>query len=77
MGVRGTEKGSAERTFRSRLVIGADGKHSKVAKWVGAAEYAHAPDRVRVLYTYLAGVPCPAGEMYRRTRPRRRLLAHQ
>jgi flavin-dependent dehydrogenase len=64
VGVRGTEKGSAERTFRSRLVIGADGKHSKVAKWAGAAEYARRPTGSASFYTYLAGVPCPAGEMY-------------
>ena len=77
VGVRGSEKGGAAREFRARLVIGADGKHSKVARWAGATEYHARPTGSASFYTYLAGVPCPRGEMYSQHRSRRRLLAHQ
>ncbi len=38
VGVRGREKAGPEFTDRARLVIGADGRHSTVAKAVGAKE---------------------------------------
>jgi flavin-dependent dehydrogenase len=37
-GVRVT-RGAAQRTYRARLVVGADGRHSTIARLVGAEEY--------------------------------------
>src|SRR6185312_11696424 len=42
-GIRGREKGAPPVTERARLVIGADGKHSLVAKAVGARAYRARP----------------------------------
>jgi menaquinone-9 beta-reductase len=39
VGVRAAESGDRERMFRASLVVGADGRHSTVARLVGADEY--------------------------------------
>jgi flavin-dependent dehydrogenase len=59
-GVRGRE------TLRARLVIGADGRHSMVAKAVGAAAYRAVPARTVGYYTYWSGVELAGGEIYGR-----------
>jgi 2-polyprenyl-6-methoxyphenol hydroxylase-like FAD-dependent oxidoreductase len=38
-GIRGRERGGGMRTERASLVVGADGKHSLVARMVGARGY--------------------------------------
>jgi 2-polyprenyl-6-methoxyphenol hydroxylase-like FAD-dependent oxidoreductase len=53
------------------LVIGADGKHSTVAKEVGARVYRRRPSASGVLYGYFAGLPVGGGEVY--VRPDRML----
>ena len=63
VGVRG---GSVRE--RARVVIGADGRHSRVAKAVRAAAYRAVPARTIAYYTYWAGVPLAGGEMYARDR---------
>src|SRR2546429_5845149 len=71
-GIRGREKGGPAVTEQARLVIGADGKHSLVAKAVGARAYRTRPPRSIAFYTYWADVPVrdgsPAGtgEIYGR-----------
>src|SRR5215470_18419098 len=71
-GVRGREKGAPAVAEQARLVIGADGKHSLVARAVNARAYRTRPPRSIAFYTYWAGVPardgCPAGtgEIYGR-----------
>ncbi len=51
---------------RARLVIGADGKHSTVARLAGARPYrVHSP-RAFASYGYFAGLPVQAGELYHR-----------
>ena len=45
-GIRGREKGAPPVTEQARLVIGADGKHSLVAKAVGARAYRARPPRL-------------------------------
>jgi 2-polyprenyl-6-methoxyphenol hydroxylase-like FAD-dependent oxidoreductase len=42
-GIRGGEKGGATHTETARLLVGADGKHSLVARTVGAAAYHQRP----------------------------------
>jgi hypothetical protein len=71
-GIRGREKGAPAITEQARLVIGADGKHSLVAKAVGARAYRTRPPMSIAFYTYWADVPArdgsPAGtgEIYGR-----------
>jgi 2-polyprenyl-6-methoxyphenol hydroxylase-like FAD-dependent oxidoreductase len=71
-GIRGQEKGAPAVTEQARLVIGADGKHSLVAKAVDARAYRARPPRSMAFYTYWADVPVrdgsPAGtgEIYGR-----------
>jgi len=50
-GIRGREKGAPAVTERARLVIGADGKHSLVAKAAGARAYRTRPPRSIAFYT--------------------------
>jgi len=65
-GISGQEKGSPTVTERASLVIGADGKHSTVARAVGAASYRATPPRSMAFYTYWADVPITGGELYGR-----------
>ena len=57
----------ARRTVRGRVVVGADGKYSKVAEWAGAARYEEAPAMRPAYYAYYRGVipqPEPALEAF-------------
>jgi 2-polyprenyl-6-methoxyphenol hydroxylase-like FAD-dependent oxidoreductase len=65
-GIRGHEKGGAAITERARLVVGADGKHSAVAKAAGASSYHEKPACTLAFYTYWQGVPVEGGEIYGR-----------
>jgi 2-polyprenyl-6-methoxyphenol hydroxylase-like FAD-dependent oxidoreductase len=66
-GIRGRERGSEVRE-RARLVVGADGRHSLVAKAVRAAPY-HARQPLSIAYyTYWTAVPTNGREMYARER---------
>ncbi len=67
-GVRGGEKGGASVTETARLVVGADGKHSLVAKTVGAAIYHQKPPLSIACYSYWDGVPVQGGAIYGRDR---------
>jgi flavin-dependent dehydrogenase len=55
-GVRGRSRGAAETTEQARIVIGADGRNSLVAKAVGAAEYNARPVLTCACYAYWRGV---------------------
>lgn len=46
----------AQREVRARVVVGADGKYSKVADWVKAETYAETPAMRPVYYGYFHGV---------------------
>jgi flavin-dependent dehydrogenase len=48
--------GGERREVRARVVIGADGKSSKVAEWVGAEEYDKVPALRPAFYAYFHGV---------------------
>lgn len=68
VGVRGGEKGASTVTERARLVVGADGKRSLVARSVEAAEYERRPALSMGFYTYWEGVEVQGGEIYGRDR---------
>ena len=61
VGIRGGEKGGAEVTERARLVIGADGRHSKVADAVDAEIYHEHEPISMACYAYWEGVELDGG----------------
>lgn len=56
-GIRGRGPGGRSVTERARLVIGADGLHSLVAKAVAARSYHEKPRLLAGYYTYWSGLP--------------------
>ena len=63
-GIRGHAKGGATVTERARVVIGADGKHSLVAKAVEPERYNEVPSRTPSYYAYWSGLPADGFEVY-------------
>lgn len=66
VGVRGRAEGGAFVTERARLVIGADGAHSIVAKAVRAPTYNARPALTFAYYSYFSGVPMAGIELWMR-----------
>jgi 2-polyprenyl-6-methoxyphenol hydroxylase-like FAD-dependent oxidoreductase len=56
VGIRGRPDGGAPVVERARVVVGADGAHSKVAKLVGARTYNEKPMFAVVYYSYWSGI---------------------
>ncbi len=55
------------REVRARVVVGADGKYSSVAKWVGAESYEEVPGLRPIYYAHFHGIeslPEPAIELF-------------
>lgn len=65
-GVQGTRRGGGPFRATASLVIGADGKHSTIARLVGAPVYRQRPVGAFACYGYFAEVPVTAGELYQR-----------
>ena len=66
-GVELRTAGGVRRTVRARVVVGADGRHSQVAEWTGAARYEETPALRPLYYAYYRGVtpqPTPALEVF-------------
>ena len=63
VGVRGGGNGATVEE-RAKIVIGADGLHSLVAKSVQAPEYNTIPSLTYGYYAYWSGVPCEGAELY-------------
>ena len=59
-GIRGHAKGGATVTERARVVIGADGKHSLVAKAVQPERYNETPALAPAYYAYWSDLPTDA-----------------
>jgi 2-polyprenyl-6-methoxyphenol hydroxylase-like FAD-dependent oxidoreductase len=70
-GIRGREGGGRPVTETAPLVVGADGRHSAVAKAVAAPAYHIKPALSTAYYTYWSGVTLGGGEIYGRTCLRR------
>ncbi|MDX6284790.1 MAG: hypothetical protein QOG53_275 [Frankiales bacterium] len=73
-GVRGHVKGGPSIEERARVVVGADGVHSVVAKSVGAEKYNEVPAREAMYYSYWRGLPTD-NEFQVYIRPTRALVA--
>jgi flavin-dependent dehydrogenase len=69
-GIRGRSGGGGV-TETAQLVVGADGRHSAVAKAVRAPAYHVKPALTTAYYTYWSGVELAGGEMYSRDCVRR------
>jgi 2-polyprenyl-6-methoxyphenol hydroxylase-like FAD-dependent oxidoreductase len=57
VGIRGRGKGGRSVTEKARVVIGADGLNSTVARTVGPAQYNEKPRLLAGYYTYWSGLP--------------------
>ena len=66
VGIRGHGYGGAPVVERARVVIGADGRNSHVAKAVGAEEYNEKPRLQWSYYTYWSGLPVNGFEIVAR-----------
>ena len=56
-GIRGHARGGESITEKARIVVGADGQHSILARKVGAPAYNEKPALACYYYTYWSGVP--------------------
>ncbi|MDQ5822954.1 MAG: NAD(P)/FAD-dependent oxidoreductase [Chloroflexota bacterium] len=68
-GVRGKSKGGAPVEEKARIVIGADGLHSIVARAVGAPTYNEKPVLTCGYYSYWSGLPVSGLEVWYRSDP--------
>jgi flavin-dependent dehydrogenase len=68
VGVRGRGRGGTTVTDRARVVVGADGCNSLVARAVGAPTYHVRPELTCGYFSYWSGVPIDACEFYMRER---------
>ena len=63
VGVRGHANGGASVVDRARVVIGADGRNSRVARAVGSPQYDEKPMLQWSYYTYWSGLPMDGMEV--------------
>ena len=68
VGVRGMGGNGPTVIEKARIVIGADGLHSRVARAVQPREYSVRPSLECAYYTYWSGVPLEGFEIYRSNR---------
>ena len=61
VGVRGHARGGMQVSEYARVVIGADGVHSRVAEQVNAPRYRQGPVLASAYYAYWSGVPATGG----------------
>jgi len=67
-GITGREaRGGTHATERARVVIGADGRNSALARCVGARAHVSAPTATCWYFSYYSGVHCPGLELYGRS----------
>jgi len=65
-GIRGHDRGGATVTERARVVIGADGRHSILARTVSPEQYNEKPPLQMSYYSYWSGLPLDRFEAYDR-----------
>jgi 2-polyprenyl-6-methoxyphenol hydroxylase-like FAD-dependent oxidoreductase len=73
-GIRGRSRGGTTATERARVVVGADGLHSLVAKAVKAESYREKAPLLAAYYSYWSGLPM-AGRSEVYSRPQRAFAA--
>jgi flavin-dependent dehydrogenase len=70
-GIRGHARGGQAVTERARVVIGADGRHSIVAKAVRGQQYNERPSHLAMYYAYWSDLPAAGFETFIRAEHRR------
>ena len=75
-GVRGRDRDGRAVTERARVVVGADGLHSLVARAVRPEQYHDKPPLLCSYYTYLSGLPMDGRFEVTFVRPGRGLRRH-
>jgi 2-polyprenyl-6-methoxyphenol hydroxylase-like FAD-dependent oxidoreductase len=73
VGIVGRTRAGPTIKERALVVVGADGRHSRVARVVQAAEYRRVPSLLTFYYSYWSGVEFSGVEIY--SRPRRGIVA--
>ena len=73
-GIRGRGRGGASVTEQARVVVGADGLHSLVARAVNAERYREKPPLLVAYYSYWSGLPVE-GRFQAYSRPHRAFAA--
>lgn len=68
VGIVGHESDGRPVTERAKVIVGADGKHSMVARAVGAPTYREVPSLTCNSYSYWSGTGIDAAEIYPRDR---------
>src|SRR5262249_6698953 len=68
VGIRGQGGSGTLATDRARIVVGADGRYSLVARAVDAPQYHVHPSLTCGYYSYWEGIPLHGNEIYRRER---------
>jgi len=63
-GIRGRADGGAVVTESASIVVGADGRHSRLAHFVGAPEYEAFPSATCWYFSYWSGLPALGVEIY-------------
>ena len=63
-GIRGRDAGGRAVTERARVVVGADGRHSRVANAVRPEHYEELPPLTPAYYAYWSGLPVDGFETY-------------
>lgn len=66
VGIRGRQAGGSMLEERAKVVVGADGLRSTVARLVGAETYHERPALTHCYYSYWSGVECERQELYGR-----------
>jgi flavin-dependent dehydrogenase len=74
VGIRGRGKGGRPVTEHARVVVGADGRHSRVAEAVKAEKYNESPPLQVSYYSYFSGLPMD-GKFESAIRPQRAFAA--
>ena len=77
VGIRGHDRGGAQFEERATITVGADGRHSRLARAVGAAAYHEAPPLLGYYFSYWRGVPTEDFELYLRPAQRRAVFSHR
>ncbi|MEO6457977.1 MAG: NAD(P)/FAD-dependent oxidoreductase [Chloroflexia bacterium] len=69
VGIKGKAKGGSVVTERARMVVGADGQHSMVARGVDAKTYSENPATSCGYFSYFSRIDCEGIEVYMRDQP--------
>jgi 2-polyprenyl-6-methoxyphenol hydroxylase-like FAD-dependent oxidoreductase len=70
-GIRGHDQRGTEASPRARVVVGADGRHSALARAVQPEEYNELPTRMAMYYAYWSGLPVDGFKTWLRAEQRR------